>query len=77
MVPFWVPIIIRPLIFRVPLGYPKRDHNFDNQPYINVFQRVLGANPASLQSSASHLGKSKPQRAQIQRGQRPVAVIES
>ena len=31
MVPFWVPIIIRPLVF---IGYPKRDHNFDNHPYI-------------------------------------------
>ena len=31
MVPLWVPIIIRHLIFRVP-GYPKRDHNFDNHP---------------------------------------------
>ena len=29
MVPSWVPIIIWPVI----LGYPKRDHNFDNQPY--------------------------------------------
>ena len=26
MVPFWIPIIIRHLVFRVP----KRDHNFDN-----------------------------------------------
>ena len=31
MVPFWIPIIIRHLIFRVP---QKRDHNFDNHPYI-------------------------------------------
>ena len=29
MVPFWVPIIIRHLLFR----YPKRDLNFDNYPY--------------------------------------------
>ena len=29
MVPFWIPIIIRHLIFRDP----KRDHNFDNHPY--------------------------------------------
>ena len=28
MVPFWVPNIVRHLIFRVP----KRDHNFDNHP---------------------------------------------
>ena len=28
MVLFWIPIIIRHLIFRVP----KRDHNFDNHP---------------------------------------------
>ena len=28
MVPFWVPIIIRHLLFR----YPKRDLNFDNYP---------------------------------------------
>ena len=28
MVPFWIPIIVRPLIFRVP----KRGHNFDNHP---------------------------------------------
>ena len=30
LVPFWIPIIIRHLIFRVP----KRDHNFDNHPQI-------------------------------------------
>ena len=30
MVPFWVPSIVRPQIFRVP----KRDHNFDNHPYV-------------------------------------------
>ena len=29
MVPFWVPIIVRHLIFRVP----KRDHNFDNHTF--------------------------------------------
>ena len=29
MVPFWIPIIIRHLIFRVP----KRDHKIDNHPY--------------------------------------------
>ena len=29
MVPFWIPIIIRHLIFSVP----KRDHNFDNHPH--------------------------------------------
>ena len=29
MVPFWIPIIIRHLIFRDP----KRDHNVDNHPY--------------------------------------------
>ena len=28
MVPFWIPIIIRHLIFRVP----KKDHNFDKRP---------------------------------------------
>ena len=28
MGPFWIPIIIRHLVFRVP----KRDHNFDNHP---------------------------------------------
>ena len=31
MVPFGVPIIIRHLL----LGYPKRDHNFDNYPNRN------------------------------------------
>ena len=31
MVPFWVPIIVRHLIFRVP---KKRDHNFDNHPLL-------------------------------------------
>ena len=30
MVPFWIPIIIRHLI----LGYPKRDHKFDNHPLV-------------------------------------------
>ena len=29
MIPFWIPIIIRHLIFRVP---EKGDHNFDNHP---------------------------------------------
>ena len=29
MVPFWVPVIVRHLILRVP---KKRDHNFDNHP---------------------------------------------
>ena len=29
MVPFWIPMIIRHLIFK----YPKKDHNFDNHPY--------------------------------------------
>ena len=29
MVPFWVPIIERHLLFRVS----KRDHNFNNHPY--------------------------------------------
>ena len=29
MVPFWIPSIVRHLIFRVP----KRDHNFDNHPH--------------------------------------------
>ena len=37
MVPFWVPIIVRHLIFRVP----KRDHNFDNHP--DPFLRVLAS----------------------------------
>ena len=32
MVPFWIPTIIRHLIFRAP----KRDHNFDNHPYGTV-----------------------------------------
>ena len=30
MVPFVIPITIRHLI----LGYPKRDHTFDNHPYV-------------------------------------------
>ena len=30
MVPFWVPLIIWHLIFRIP----KRDNNFDNHPYV-------------------------------------------
>ena len=45
MVPFWIPIIIRHLIFRVP--NLKRDHNFDNHPYGNhshrPFTRGYGA----------------------------------
>ena len=32
MVPFWIPIIIRHLIFRVP---KKIDHNFDNHPHVD------------------------------------------
>ena len=30
--PFWIPIIIRHLMFRVP----KKGHNFDNRPYTTV-----------------------------------------
>ena len=33
MVPFWVPSIIRHLMFRV---YPKRDSNFDNYHVLQV-----------------------------------------
>ena len=33
MVPFGIPIIIQHLILRVP----KRDHNFDNHPYIYIY----------------------------------------
>ena len=32
---FWIPITIRHLIFRVPMGTPKRDHDFDNRPGVN------------------------------------------
>ena len=32
MVPFWVPSIIRHLLFRVP----KRDLNFDNHPHVET-----------------------------------------
>ena len=32
-VPFWVPNIIRHLIFRVP----KRDHHFDNHLHIYIY----------------------------------------
>ena len=39
MVPFWVPIIIRGPNTGPNLGDPKRDHNFDNLPYIGV---ILG-----------------------------------
>ena len=39
MVPFWVPIIIR----HHYLGYPKRDHNFDNYPYAIWVHGPLGA----------------------------------
>ena len=35
MVPFWIPIVIRHLIFRVP----KRDHKFDNTPYTGEVAR--------------------------------------
>ena len=37
MVPSWIPIIIRHLIFRVP---PKRDHDFDNHSYGYVIKEV-------------------------------------
>ena len=42
MVPFWVPIIIRHLLFRVP---KKRDPNFDNHPHVfEVFgTRAIGS----------------------------------
>ena len=32
MVPFWIPTIIPHRIFRVP----KKDHNFDNHPYVPI-----------------------------------------
>ena len=41
MVPFWVPIMIRPLILKVP----KRDHHFDNHPYAGVAQHERFAVP--------------------------------
>ena len=37
MVPLWVPIIIRHLLFRVP----QRDPNFDNHPYGLAILRPL------------------------------------
>ena len=37
MDPFWIPIIIRHLIFRVP----KKDHNFENHPY-NYIRDYIG-----------------------------------
>ena len=46
IVPFWIPIIIRHLIFRVPT----RNHNFDNHPYtcFEFWAQGLGCqNPAS------------------------------
>ena len=33
MVPFWIPIIIQHIIFRVP---QKRGHDFDNHPNVDV-----------------------------------------
>ena len=36
-VPFWVPIIIRHLLFRVP----KKDPNFDNHPYVVIKTTVM------------------------------------
>ena len=36
-VPVWVPIIMRHLLYiyiYIYLGYPKRDHNFDNHLYL-------------------------------------------
>ena len=50
MVHFWVPIIIRGLIYNtVPntgptLGDPKRDHNFDNHPYVEQRRPELQPN---------------------------------
>ena len=42
MAPFWVPIIIRHLIFRVP---QKGDQNFDNYPYISLMALVRPPEP--------------------------------
>ena len=58
MVPFWVPIIIRPLI----LGYPKGDHNFDNPPYVYVKGRQgsqLSGPSANLTEAGSHETKTE------------------
>ena len=40
-VPFWVPIIIRHLLFKVP----KMDHNFDNHPCGSHLWHSPGADP--------------------------------
>ena len=52
MVPFWVPILIRGLIFRVP----KRDHNFDIHPYrVNIVViRVRVSSSGSHRSGRGH-----------------------
>ena len=44
MVPFWVPILVRHLIFRVP---KKTGHNFDNHPYSSMSMLRL-QNPRPL-----------------------------
>ena len=51
LVPFWGPIIIRQLLFRVP----KRDHNFDNHSY-EVQPSTLNSREAgAFGASRSHL----------------------
>ena len=56
MVPFWVPNIVRHLIFRVP----KRDHNFDNHPislgFVGFRVFSFGVRALGLEFSVFELG---------------------
>ena len=68
MVPFWVPIILRHLIFRVP----KKGHNFDNHPYLLLRNltghRIWGRN--RIRSSYISVGSS------VKRGTYQISAAE-
>ena len=50
-IPFWVPIRIRHLIFRVP----KKDHNFDNYPYSSREVGLRGLHAIRSELKLRHL----------------------
>ena len=56
MVPFWVPNIVRHLLFRVP---QKRDPNFDNHPYRRSPRRVGFSIPALHRETTRFLVKGR------------------
>ena len=57
MVPFWIPIIVRHVMF---LGCPKRDLFFDNRPYEPTDQPGHPQPPSSLSTQALYIRGTPP-----------------